>query len=119
VSNFGTDGRLGLIRLRTFKSRFGFSGTLIYHYTEGRFIQNNDANSLSRTVTEQLTELLRANPSVTAKNFEVLAAEGGLGRNRARVYLNDGVLARRVRRENGTRNAKHHFLATEAKSDAE
>src|ERR1017187_9540118 len=37
VSNSGPDGRLGIIRLRCFKSRFGFAGEILYHYRGGRF----------------------------------------------------------------------------------
>ncbi len=109
VSNSSEDGRLGTLRLRCFKSRFGFAGELVYHYADGKFIRDKGKDAGTRTVTEQLTGLLLGNPGIEAKAFEEFANERKLGRNRARTFLNDGVVAGTIRREPGRRNAKRHF----------
>jgi hypothetical protein len=111
VSNFGVAGCLGLIRLRCYKSRFGFGGELIYRYVDGRFLSERDPDAPSRTVTEQLTELLRNHQGINANDFEALAVERGLGRNRARGYLKDGLHSAKIRQETGTNNTKHHYIA--------
>jgi hypothetical protein len=110
VSNFGADGRLGTIQLRCYKSRFGFSGELLYHYTGGRFVRDQDVNAPSRTVTEQLTSLLRANPGATVVEFERLSVDHGLGRARARQLLSEGVLSGAIRREKGAGRTMRHSL---------
>jgi hypothetical protein len=110
VSNSSEDGRLDVLRLRCYKSRFGFSGELVYRYAGGKFLRDNDGHAASRTAAEQLTSLLRTNPGVGQADFEALAAKSGLGRNRARTFLNDGLRAGTVRIEPGARNAKRYFL---------
>ncbi len=108
-TSFGDGGRLDKIVLRPYKSRFGFAGELIYEYADGRFVRG-DAAEVRQTVNEQLTVLLRLNPGVTAGKFDDLANARGLGRNRARGFLADGLLAGYVRRETGAKNVKRHFL---------
>jgi hypothetical protein len=110
VSNFGPDGRLDTLRLHCFKSRFGFFGEIVYHYTDGRFTRDDDKSAGARTVTEQLNELLRGNPGISAVEFERLAGERNLGRNRARTFLDDGIASGDIRREKGPHNTRHHYL---------
>jgi energy-coupling factor transporter ATP-binding protein EcfA2 len=114
VSNSGPDGRLGIIRLRCFKSRFGFAGEILYHYRGGRFERDLDATAPSRTVADQLASLLRTNPGATVVEFERLAVDCDLGRARARTFLTDGVLSGAIRREKGAGRVMRHFLAGEA-----
>jgi hypothetical protein len=117
VTNLGADGRLDKVVLRCFKSRLGFSGELLYEYAGGRFIRG-DAHDVRQSVSEQLTVLLQTNPGITARKFDDLANDRGLGRNRARAFLNGGVHAGTIRWETGPRNGKHYFLAgTEAQGD--
>jgi hypothetical protein len=96
VSNFGADGRLGMIRLECFKSRFGFGGELVYHYVDGRFVRGRPGEGASNT-TERLTELLRVNPGMHRVAFEQEAIKRGLGRKPARKFLDGGVRAGRIR----------------------
>lgn len=110
VSNFGADGKLDRLILRPFKTRIHVGGEISYSYADGRFVRGATEEA-RETVTEQLTMLLRMNPGVKAKRFEDLANDKGLGRNRARTFLNDGLLAGSIRRENGPNNTKCHFLA--------
>ena len=115
VSNSSEDGRLSTLRLRCYKSRFGFAGELIYRYADGQFLRDEDQNAAKRSVTEQLTELLRGNPGIDATSFEKLAVDRKLPRSRARQFLNDGLLAETIRRETGGRNTKRHFLVEDKK----
>ena len=96
TTNVNADLRLDRIRLRCFKSRFGFCGEIIYSYDDGRVTRDERAHAPERTITDQLTALLRLNPGVTTKRFEDLAAKQNLGRNRARDFLSNGVLAHSI-----------------------
>ncbi len=112
VSNAGAKGHLGLLRLRCFKSRFGFSGELRYRYRNGRFVRDQSAAASSpASNTMQLTELLRDNPGVSGVRFESLAADCGLGRNRGRKFLTEGIESGVVRQEIGPHNTRLHYLA--------
>jgi hypothetical protein len=107
--NIGSDLRLDRIRLRCFKSRYGFCGELIYRYNDGNFNRDERSHAPERTPADQLTTLLRVNPGVTTKRFEDLAAKLDLGRNRARDFLANGVLGGSIRRES-TGNKYRHFV---------
>jgi hypothetical protein len=110
VSNYGDSGQLGTLVLRPFKMRVGSCGEITYSYAGGRFIRGNAAE-VKQTLAEQLTALLRLNPGVTARRFDDLVNDRGLGRNRARTFLGDGVTSGAVRFEPGPKNAKRYFLA--------
>ena len=111
VTNSSPDGKIDTLRLRCFKSRFGFSGDLVYRYAGGRMLRDDATGAPARTIADQLTALLRQNPGATAKDFEAKAHREGLGRNRARTFLNDGVLSGVIRRETGAQRAQHYYLA--------
>jgi hypothetical protein len=115
VTNFGPDGRLGTIRLRCYKSRFGNTGDVVYHYRDGLFVRDEDRLAPVKTVTQQLTELLSINAGVTKAEFENMAAEKGLGRNRARDFANGP----RVRREKGMKNRLYLWPAEVIEHDLE
>lgn len=108
----GSDGRLGTICLRCYKSRFGFSGELLYRYNAGQFVRDQDPSGPSQTISERLTELLRGNPGIKKTAFEKLASDSGLGRNKARDYINSGLLAGKIQRA-GKGNQQRHFLVEE------
>jgi len=115
VTNKSTNGfLLETLHLRCFKSRFGFAGELIYHYADGQFLKDEDHNVAIRRVDQDLADLLRANPFIDAKLFEALATKRGLGRNRARKFLNDGVLAGTVNRESAAKNRRVYCLSGKA-----
>jgi hypothetical protein len=109
VSNCDRGGGrlLDLITLKCEKSRYGLSGSIRYRYTEGQMLRVADYAPI-KTVSEQLVELLKANPGILAQPFEDLANEHRLGRNRARDFLKSGA-------QNGTIRVKpegrkrHHF----------
>jgi hypothetical protein len=113
VSNFSQDGHLDVLRLRCFKNRFGFSGEIVYRYAGGKMARDNDPHAPARTVTEQLTELLRTHPGIQAGEFEKLAHDRGLGRNRARTFLGEGTLSGLVHRETGAKNVRRYSLSVD------
>jgi len=110
VSNFGS-GRLERMLLRPFKARMGADGEISYEYADGQFICGA-GNGARETVSEQLTAILRQNPGITGRQFEDFVAAAGLGRNRGRAWLSDGVLSGAIVRKSGkTKNAVHYQLA--------
>jgi hypothetical protein len=111
VSNIGAEGKLDRLNLRCFKSRYGFSGSLVYFYASGKFVRDDRDDAPARSAADQLTELLRANPGIRTKQFEDAALKKGLGRNRARDFIADGVLSGVIRREDTGRNQFRHYLA--------
>ena len=117
VTNFGNDGLLDKMVMRPFKMRMGSCGELVYFYADGRFVCG-DAAEARETVGTQLTALLRQNPGIAVKQFEDLAADSGLGRNRARSFLSDGVLSGAIKRSVGSRNLMRHYLAGMEVQDA-
>jgi hypothetical protein len=111
VANISQDGKLDRLSLRCYKSRYGFTGSLVYRYAGGLFVRDERTDAPAIIAADQLTALLRTNPGVGAKEFEDLAAKANLGRNRARDFLSNGVLAGTIRRETAARNRQHHYLA--------
>jgi GTPase SAR1 family protein len=110
TTNISSDGKLDRIRLRCFKSRFGLNGEIVYHYAGGRFVRDERPDAPIKTVTAQLTALLRQFPGLNASQFEDKAAAEGIGRNRARDFLGDGVLSGFIDLRTGSRNAKKYWL---------
>ncbi len=105
VTDLGDGSLLSLLELRAFKQRFSVTPRLIIRYEDGHFMA--DERETIKTVTEQLSDLLRANPGVTGKDFEKLAADRKLGRNRARDFLAQSTM---VRAEKGDGNHKLHYM---------
>ncbi|HYZ74643.1 MAG TPA: hypothetical protein VE641_16310 [Chthoniobacterales bacterium] len=75
VWNYGENGELRKVRLKAFKNRFTVERELLLNYSHGRFSSDDRPNATTRTVTEQLTELLKSNPGIKAAEFERLAAQ--------------------------------------------
>jgi archaellum biogenesis ATPase FlaH len=114
LTNTSSDtGRLEKVRLRCFKSRVGFSGDLVYTYSDGQFTLNESSDAVSGLICEQLCGFLRCNPGIKAAEFEHLATSKGLRRSRAREFLSEGLQEGTVRKEGGERNAIHYFLNEE------
>jgi hypothetical protein len=112
VSNLGSDGKLDRLNLRCFKSRYGFSGSLVYHYAGGRMVPNQSIDAPMKSMAEQLTEILRQNPGLTGEKFEKLAVSKGSTRQCARDFLANGVLAGTVHMERSA-NVHRYHLETE------
>jgi len=114
VTTSNATGYLDRLLLRCYKHRFGFAGEITYDYADGRLLQRIEPEAASETVTEQFTVLLRLNPGISARGFDQKAADRGLGRNRARQWLNDGVSSGAIRYEPGAHNGRRYFLAGES-----
>jgi AAA domain len=109
VHNFG-ETELTKLRLKAFKSRFAMDREIVLDYSHGRFTSDNRPNAAIRTITEQLTELLRQHPNIKKSEFEALAGARGLGRNRGRTFLDDGVNLGEIEINTGSKNAKYYRL---------
>jgi hypothetical protein len=109
LTNLGDGTRLGMLEFRPFKQRFSVEPLLRIVYSDGIF--SVDQAEVSKNVTEQLRDLLKANPGSTKAQFEVLAADQNIGRNRARDFLENGVKGGSVRVEFGPNNRKLHCWA--------
>lgn len=70
---------------------------IVFAYRDGLFVP--EAGPTSRPTSEMLADLLKANPGIKTAAFEELARDKGLGRNRARQFLDEGVEAGRIRRD--------------------
>ncbi len=111
LSNFSLDGtKLDRLTLRCYKSRYGVEGSLLYRYAGGQCVRDESPGATARTQADRLTDLLRMNPGIGSKAFEDLAVKGGMGRNRARDFLPNGISGGVVRRETGARNQLRHYL---------
>ena len=108
LSNLGGDGKLGKIRLQNFKARFTVLTDSILEYVDGDFRSESRPEAVSRTVTEQLVELLRRHPGIKAAEFEQRAADMGLGWTRARQFIKDGIAGDQIQRERGPHNQQFH-----------
>jgi len=108
VSNFGEEG-LDKLTLRTYKSRYGLMGSLMYCYAGGKFLRA-EAGEANLTVTEQLISLLRTNPGIRVTEFEQLVVKYNISRIRARTFLNEGLLSGLVGVRTGPRTTKRYYL---------
>jgi KaiC/GvpD/RAD55 family RecA-like ATPase len=118
VSNCDRGGGrlLDVITLSCEKSRYGLSGNLRYHYAGGQMLRVEDHAPVN-TVSEQLVELLTANPGVLTDLFEDLAQARGLGRNKARKFLKDGATDGTIRVEAEGRKRRHFWRAADGGRD--
>jgi predicted ATP-dependent serine protease len=110
VTNWSQDARLDVLRLRCFKSRHGFTGELVYRYADGRFLRDQDPDAPKKTSQEVLIDLLRRNPGIQTTAFEAAAEKCGVSRQRARDFLNGGVLSGEILRETGSKNQRRYYL---------
>lgn len=99
---------LDCITLAPQKSRYGLFSQIRYHYATGKMLRVEDQEQ-SKTVTEQLSELLKANPGILKEPFGELAQKQGLGRNKGRDFLKDGVKSGTIRIEPEGRKQHHYW----------
>jgi predicted ATP-dependent serine protease len=110
VTNDGPPGRLGTIKLRCFKSRFGLAGNLVYQYADGKFVRQDVGEEPNPTSDAALSQLIRDAPAITRTAFEALASAKGLGRNKTRKWLDNALATGRVICTKGANNASHFRL---------
>jgi hypothetical protein len=107
LANIGGDpSRLDLLRLKAFKSRFSVQQETIFRSIGGQF--KVDVQSPSQTTSQLLQQLLIAAPGTKAKELEDLAQARGLGRDRWRKFLKDGLASGEIQTTPGPFNTKFH-----------
>jgi archaellum biogenesis ATPase FlaH len=106
LANLGDASQLGMLRLKAFKARFSVQPEIILNYRAGRF--EIDGHIPSQTVSESLRVLLIANPGIKAQEFESMAQGKGLGRDRARSFLKNGVYEGTIQTAPGPFNTRFH-----------
>jgi hypothetical protein len=104
---YGDGTRLEMLELRPFKQRFSVAPLMRILYRDGNF--SIDQSGTRKTVTEELSDLLKSHAGITKSDFEQRAVEQNLGRNRAREFLESGVKAGTVRRQTAAKNRHLHF----------
>lgn len=107
LANLSGDGTLGTMRLKAFKMRFSATPELVFRYVNGEFLV--DDRGTAPTVTDSLGALLKANPGIRAADYEQLAADKNLGRNRARQFLHNGLSSGVVAMVRGGGNSKGFY----------
>ena len=112
LSRSGDPARLDLLKLRAFKQRFSVDAEILLRYVDGEFLAGQGGHVV--TIADRLAHLLRTNPGIQTATFESLAVREGVSRARSRDYLNEGVMAGRIRRESEAgKNSKRHYLNQE------
>jgi hypothetical protein len=107
LTNLGDAARLVSLELRPFKQRFSVAPVLHLRYSDGIF--SVDQAETRKSVTERLCDLMKENPRISKADFEALAHGRGLGRNRGRKFLDDGIAAGTISVEDGPKNSKLHI----------
>ncbi len=76
------------------------------NYKDGRFQYGETGARSNRH--DLLAALLASHPHVRGNEFETIAAEKGLGRDRARTFLMNGIQSKRIRVEKGSHNTRYY-----------
>lgn len=108
LANIGNPTLLDMVKIRAFKQRFPVEGEMMLRFGDGGF--QACAGSAAPTVAEILTNLLRNHSGIRANEFEALAVEKDLPRDRAREFLKQGVKGGVVIVDKGDHNAKFYTL---------
>ena len=107
LEGIGDPTRLDGVNMIAFKSRFSVRPRVTLRFDGHRFWSDTDRPC--KTVTEQLRDLLIANPGIKSRDFERLAGDRRLGRDRARTFLTDGRAQGKISSEEGPNNAQLHM----------
>ena len=75
-------------------------------YRSGRF--EIDGREPMHGLPDPLRDLLIANPGIKTQQFQNLARDKNLGRNKARDFLDDGVQSKTIRKDTGLSNARFY-----------
>jgi archaellum biogenesis ATPase FlaH len=107
VTNLNPDpSRLSTLRLRAFKARFAIAPEIVFRYVDGEF--QTDSRTPAQTTIQAFRDLLIANPGSGSRKFQALATEKGMGRNKARAFIKNGVAEQTIRIEEGPHNEQRH-----------
>ncbi|HYM07621.1 MAG TPA: AAA family ATPase [Terriglobales bacterium] len=110
LTQLGDGSRLDFMELRAFKQRISVTPHLHVRYQDGGFTTDEQGGlTATKTVTERLTDLIKANPGITVREFEALAAQRDLGRNRAREFMATRVENGMISRKTEGRTFLHYW----------
>src|SRR5579871_3711607 len=90
------------------KQRISVEPSLHLQYRNGKFVTNT--GEVAKTVAEQLVDLLKGNPGISATEFRKLASAKGLGRNVGATFLSNGFHNGTIRRESAGRAKRHYWM---------
>jgi hypothetical protein len=111
VMNSKKDGLLDTLTVRSYKSRFGFIGAVVYRYAGGKMVRDGSSvNTADPDSTPALTRLLAENPNVITRRFIELATAAGIPDHQARSFLADGIASGHIRREGKPSTGYRHVL---------
>jgi archaellum biogenesis ATPase FlaH len=119
VTNHDRDGGrlLDVVTLKYEKSRYGFSGTITYHYADGKMLRIETGvpgKHSPKSPDEQLRALLIANPGILTDDFVKLAQNKRLKRETAREFLKNGESDGSIRVEAHGRSRRQFWQKAEA-----
>ncbi|MBI4891573.1 MAG: bifunctional DNA primase/polymerase [Acidobacteria bacterium] len=113
VSNVGDPARLERVKLRAFKARVMVEPEMVFEFDERESIWAESNSRGVATNSELFAKILSENPGIGSVEFERIAVERRLGRDRARQWLESSKAAGTVRTERGVCNQKRFFLGVE------
>jgi hypothetical protein len=114
VSNSPKNGPLNWLTVKCYKSRYGFTGELVYRYADGRMELASTADGptdvSADASADKLAQLLAQNPGIKTRAFTAAAKATGVSDRKARRYLVEGVAAGHIKKV-GTRSKGYsHYL---------
>jgi archaellum biogenesis ATPase FlaH len=106
VVNNSSKVGLNKLTLTAFKARVIVEEEIAFNYVDGEFIPQN----LIEVKTDNLTQLLRANPGITKSEFEKMAMEARFSRSDVRTFIDTGIGFGSLLTRRGERNAQLLYL---------
>ena len=111
VTNSQPNGLLDKLIVRCYKSRFGFTGSLIYHYAGGKMVRADaPVSPITRDYTSALRQLLAGHCGIGSTEFIKLTLANEIPERVSRAFLKDGVASGDIRREGDRGSGYAHFL---------
>lgn len=107
LDGIGDPTKLDGVVMVAFKARFSVRQRLNLRF-DGHKFWSDGPERPCKTVTEQLRDLLIANPGIKSGAFERLAGDHKLGRDRARAFLINGRRQETIEISEGPNNALLH-----------
>jgi energy-coupling factor transporter ATP-binding protein EcfA2 len=111
VTNNRKDGPLDVLTVRSYKSRFGFTGALVYRYANGKVVRADaPANPATPDHTSALRQLLAGHCGIGSREFIKLALDNQIPERASRAFLKDGISSSEIRCQGNQSTGLAHFL---------
>src|ERR1019366_10444020 len=118
VTNLNPDpSRLSTLRLRAFKARFAVAPEVVFRYVDGEF--QTDSRAPAQTALQALRGLLLMNPGIGSREFQDSAKQKGLGRNKARDFIKNGIAEQTIHIAEGPTHNEHSHTWIGSSPDSE